>query len=68
MNEEKKRLNEQRRLNEEKRRMIQERLNNINRQQAKAKQRDPRYYPGNEYFNRARENARRGNSPFLGTK
>ncbi len=68
LKEEKRRINEEKRLNEERRRIIQEKLKNINRQQNEARKRDPRYYPGNEYFEIAREKARRGNSPFLGTR
>ncbi len=68
INEEKRRINEEKRLNEERRRIIQEKLKNINRQQNEARKRDPKYYPGNEYFEIAREKARRGNSPFLGTR
>ncbi len=68
LKEEKRRINEEKRLNEERRRIIQEKLKNINRQQNEARKRDPKYYPGNEYFEIAREKARRGNSPFLGTR
>lgn len=73
LNEEKKKVEEEIRIRKErlskinKQRKICQKLKNINNQQNKAKQREAKYYPGNNYYNIAREKALNGRSPFLQT-
>lgn len=73
LNREKKKVEEEIRIRNErlskinKQRKICQKLKNINNQQNKAKQREAKYYPGNNYYNIAREKAVNGRSPFLQT-
>lgn len=74
LNKEKKKVEEEIRIRKERlskineQRKICQKLKNINNEQNEKRKRDPKYYPGNEYFNIAREKALTGNSPFLQTR